>query len=214
MTGLVQGVTTPLAWAAVSSPVPGETECGDLHVVRETSRGALVGVIDGLGHGAEAAETSRRAVAILREFAEDSLISLVRRCHRALEGTRGAVVTLARFDARDDTLSWISIGNVLAVLFRADGAPGPNPEAVLARPGILGGRLPALQAAILPVARGDVLIVGTDGLRPEFTHDARWRGSPHEVASALHERYGRRQDDALVLVAHYQGDTSAHAPAH
>ena len=65
---------------------------------------ALIGALDGLGHGAEAAEAASLGVDVLRAARAEPLDVLVQRCHRALSGTRGAAMTLVRIDFRTDTL--------------------------------------------------------------------------------------------------------------
>ena len=42
-------------YGVATRPFPGELECGDLHAVIPRRRGAIVAVVDGLGHGYEAA---------------------------------------------------------------------------------------------------------------------------------------------------------------
>ncbi len=78
--------------------------CGDLPLVQPFPNGALVAVVDGVGHGAEAAAAAHLAVATLRAHAQESILPLLRRCHETLRETRGVVLTLASFNAagRDD----------------------------------------------------------------------------------------------------------------
>jgi len=62
----------------------GESQSGDEYLVQPFADGILVAVVDGLGHGAEAAKAARIAVQTLREHAGESVITLARRCHRTL----------------------------------------------------------------------------------------------------------------------------------
>src|SRR6266446_1578813 len=151
-----------LEWGVAAQALPGETESGDLHVVKQLHNGALVAVVDGLGHGAEAALAARTAVDTLNEHAEESVITLLKRCHKNLRGTRGVVMTMAAFNAREDTMTWLGVGNVEGVLFHQDSDAKPTYESLLLRRGVVGGRLPPLNATIIPIARGDTLILVTD----------------------------------------------------
>src|ERR1700747_1361766 len=55
----------PIEWAAKASARPGENICGDkLIAVDVEGTAALMGVLDGLGHGAEAAEAAKRGVVV------------------------------------------------------------------------------------------------------------------------------------------------------
>src|SRR5947209_14365503 len=117
-------VGTVLDWACAGVALPGETESGDLHVVKDFEGGALVGVVDGLGHGPEAAAAARKAVAALEQRAEEPLIPLVRRCHEHLRGTRGVVMRIASLDTGNNSASWLGVGNVEGILVREGSQPG------------------------------------------------------------------------------------------
>src|SRR6266853_2210683 len=78
-----------IAWGVASRAFPGETSTGDLHLLKLIPDGLLMSVVDGLGHGGEAATAARRAIAILEGHAEEPLGELVRRCHEGLMLTRG-----------------------------------------------------------------------------------------------------------------------------
>lgn len=192
-------------WAVAGSVLPGQTESGDLHLVRPSQDGALVAVVDGLGHGGEAAEAARIAVGSLERDGTGTVISLVRRCHELLAGTRGVVMSVAAFNTRDETLTWIGVGNVEGVLLRAQ-AVSPRREPLLLRGGVVGVRLPALSASIVPVMRGDTLIFATDGIETEFALAPFVPDDPPQsLADHILAHWGRRTDDALVLVARWVG---------
>lgn len=197
--------TVPLEWSVAARTLRGEAASGDLAVVRPFARGALVAVVDGLGHGTEAALAAGLAVAQLERHAHESVIALVRRCHEALRGTRGVVMSLASFNAADDTMTWLGVGNVEGILVRARPAGGPLRENVLLRGGVVGYDLPPLQAFVVTVAAGDALAFATDGLRSEFISAVSVNGPPGAQAEDLLSRFAKDTDDALVLVARYLG---------
>ncbi len=195
-----------LEWGVAELVLPGQTESGDRYLITPTSGGWLVAVVDGLGHGAEAAEAAKAAVRSLDRHAHDPIIPLIRDCHRSLAGTRGVVMSVAAFDARAETMTWVGVGNVEGVLLRAQATVRPRRESLLLRGGVVGGHLPALAAAIVPVMRGDALIFATDGVRSDFAsehlaHD----DPPQQLADRILARWGTKTDDALVLVARYLG---------
>src|SRR5881396_3494806 len=127
--------------------------------------GPLAAVMDGLGHGPEAASAARQAAGILEASAGEPVIALVQRCHDGLRRTRGVVMSLASFTARDSSMAWIGVGNVETVLLRADPSASRRREAISRRGGVVGYQLPPLRATALPVSRGDTLIMATDGIR-------------------------------------------------
>jgi serine/threonine protein phosphatase PrpC len=194
-----------IEWGVAAQPLEGEAESGDLHVVQPFPEGVLVAAVDGLGHGPEAAAAARSAVATLAEYAREPVISLVKRCHERLIRTRGVVMSLASFNALDNTMTWLGVGNVEGLLLRADAAASPPRENVLLRGGVVGYQLPALRASILPVTRGDVLILATDGIRGGFVEDVTLNDPPQQIAEQILARRATGMDDALVLVARYLG---------
>src|SRR6185436_4903291 len=110
----------------------------------------------------------------------------------------------------DKTMTWIGIGNVEAVLYRA--TEERDSERVLLRAGVVGYRLPArLKAEVVPLQDQDTLIIATDGVRPEFAEDLSLDADPNILASRLLSQYGNHRDDALVVVVKYQqgGDVDA-----
>jgi len=198
--------TLPLLEFGVSSvPAPGEFESGDLYLVHPTLRGALVGVVDGLGHGAEAAEAARIAVATLAEHANEGVIPLIRRCHERLRNTRGAVMSLAAFDKFEHTVTWLGVGNVEGMLLHGRWDDHPHVETIFLRPGVVGYRLPPLQAVITAVVPGDLFILNTDGIRGDFAAQFFPDDQPSQIAEYISSNFRKGDDDGLVLAVRYLG---------
>lgn len=209
MSGTGGGITlaTRARWASSGHPLPGERVSGDLHVVEPFSTGVLFAALDGLGHGDEAALAARAAGELLLSHASESVISLVRRCHQALQETRGVAMSLASFDTREGTLAWLGVGNVEGVLVRAEREADPPRESLMLRGGVVGYRLPALRAAVLAVAPGDVLVFATDGVDTAFASDSTAGDDPQAIADRLLGKWGKDTDDALVLVAQFASES-------
>jgi phosphoserine phosphatase RsbX len=200
------GDTTSLVhWGVATLALAGQSESGDLHLVAPVKHGVLVAVVDGLGHGEEAAAPAKLAVQTLEQFAEEPPLSLVQRCHAALRGSRGVVMSLARFDAHRGTMTWLGVGNVEGLLHHAHWAERSARASLVTRGGIVGSELPAVQAAVVPVEAGDTLVFATDGIRSGFADDISVSEDPQRLADHVLSRYGKSTDDALVLVARYVG---------
>ena len=196
-------------WGVATLTLPGERESGDLHLVKPVRAGVLVSVVDGLGHGAAAAAAARAAVAALNRHAQESVLPLLQRCHQALAGTRGAVVSVALFDRADGSMTWLGVGNVEGVLLYADAGGRRGRERLVTRGGIVGSELPPLRAEVLAVAPGDTLVLATDGIQSGFADELTVDAPPQQLADQILARSGKRTDDALVLVARYVGDAGA-----
>jgi serine phosphatase RsbU (regulator of sigma subunit) len=165
-----------------------------------------MGVLDGLGHGAEAAEAAKRGVDVLRSGRAEPLDVLVRRCHSALSGTRGAAMTLAHIDFRSDTLSWIGIGNVAADLVaKHPGGLEVRSSARLAG-GIVGYRIPeALTPQQVPIRPGDLLVMASDGIVEDHLDGIDFSASSLTIANQILHAHVKGNDDALVLAARHRG---------
>jgi len=192
-------------WGVATLALEGERESGDLHLVQPVTDGVLIAVVDGLGHGEEAAAAARLAVSTLERYAEEPPLSLLQRCHVALKGSRGVVMSLARFDAPRGTMTWLGVGNVEGVLHHVDWSERSDRASLITRGGIVGSEVPALQAAVIPVNAGDTLVFATDGIGSGFLSDVSVREAPQRLADVILARHGKGTDDALVLVAKYLG---------
>jgi len=198
-----------LEYGVAAASISGDEHCGDTYLVQDYADGVLVAVMDGLGHGALAAEASGRAREALARSRHYSAIPLIRSCHEALVGTRGVVLSLALFNVREDTMTWLGVGNVTGVLMRADRSAVPKQETILVRSGIVGMRLPLLRASVVIVHAGDLLVFATDGIRPDFVRSLSVSESPQPLADRVLTSFGTDTDDALVLAARYQGGGAA-----
>src|SRR5437667_9597480 len=132
-------------WRVASRASPGENAWADLPWLMALSGGVLLAAVDGLGHCPEAAAAATTAVAVLQNHADEPLPALVTRCHDAMKDARGVVMTVARL-GHEGQLTWLGVGNVEVLLFRADRQAVPAIERLLLDRGLLGFQLPALRA--------------------------------------------------------------------
>ena len=101
----------------------------------------------------------------------------------------------------------LGVGNVEGRLLRADANASHPRESVLLRGGIVGYQLPALQASVIPITPGDLLIMATDGIHPVFEDGINVNETPKQIADKILSRHFKGNDDALVLVIRYLGST-------
>jgi phosphoserine phosphatase RsbX len=197
----------PVEWAVRSRPLPGEDVCGDRSIAVDVNgTGALIGVLDGLGHGAEAAEAANCGVDALAEARTEPLDVLVQRCHRALSGTRGVAMTLAHIDFRKDVLSWVGIGNVAADLVAKHPAGVEVRSSARLAGGIVGYRIPEVVVPQeVPIRPGDLLVFASDGIAENYLDDLDFSAPALVIAEQILHGHARDNDDALVLTARHRG---------
>jgi phosphoserine phosphatase RsbX len=196
------GTVGAIRWAAVSWPLDGQPVSGDLHVVVEAEDGVLLAVVDGLGHGPEAAEAAQAAVRTLEADPSRPIDAAIRACHQALARTRGAVMSIVRTRAHD--LSWAGVGNVEAIVVHGPNRP-PGRSRLLLFGGVVGQSFRPPRVSSTPLFRGDLLVLATDGLDEDFADAIEPTGAPERVAEVLVSRRRTGRDDALALAARFDG---------
>jgi hypothetical protein len=112
-------------------------------------------------------------------------------------------MSLAAYLARDQALTWIGIGNVEGIFFRAESPAAPRYETLLLRGGVVGYELPPLESSVVKVSRGDALILATDGVKNDFVSSVTPGTPPQQMADDILTRHRRESDDALVLTARF-----------
>jgi serine/threonine protein phosphatase PrpC len=173
--------------------------------VKPVENGVLMAVVDGLGHGAEAAQAARRALQAIERSTQTLPAPLILECHRALQATRGAVMGIAHVDARADTLVWVGVGDVRALLCRVEPFGTPRHDQLFTHNGVVGRSLPPLRPVTRSLTFGETIIVTTDGVRGGPAPELRAAEPTERLANTLLERYAVATDDALVFVARYRG---------
>jgi len=187
-------------WGMAQVTLAGQTISGDRLLVREHPDGVVVAVVDGLGHGAEAAVAANVAIATLEAYILEPVTLLLKRCHEAMRRTRGAAMSLASFNGVADSMTWLGVGNVDAVVLRADKHAIPARENIRLFPGVVGYHLPSVRAVVTALSPGDIVIFYTDGIQAEFLSESYVGQSPRLIAGGICRNHCKGTDDALVLV--------------
>jgi negative regulator of sigma-B (phosphoserine phosphatase) len=183
----------------------GEERSGDLAVFARYAGGGLAAVIDGLGHGDAAADAAAIAAAVIRKHHSEAPAVLLRRCHEALNRTRGVVMTLAWFDLERREMSWAGVGNVEARLVRGSAGYGARHESALVLGGVVGYNLPSIRIMTTDLYPGDAVVFATDGIEADFGASLAPGVPAQRLAERILKRHGKGTDDALVAVVRYTG---------
>jgi len=191
--------TTPSRWETgiVMAPYPGELVCGDGWSLRRQPDSADLLLVDGLGHGAQAAVAAETAV---RTFCESGVHDCVREMelvHLALGPTRGAAAALARIDMRASLVRFVGVGNIVATMIA-----GGVAKRLVSHNGTAGHLAPRIREFTYPFVGTPLVILHSDGL------GARWdlasypglaESPPSIIAGVLFRDFRRDRDDAAVL---------------
>jgi phosphoserine phosphatase RsbX len=189
--------------ALAAMPLRGQVESGDLALVKRVGKGTLIAVVDGLGHGQEAASAAHAAIGALDRYSREPLADLVRRCHAALVGMRGVVLGLAHLDPQAATMTWLGVGNIGGILLHADSTSRPPRIGLVPTAGVVGAEQPHPRSRAVPLTPGDTIILFSDGIRDGFAEKLTLNTTPQSIADYIITRHVKGTDDALVLVARY-----------
>ena len=189
----------PVRVAAASRPYPGEVANGDAWQVDWHEGACRIAVVDGLGHGPEAASISTAALGLLAERPDLSPAEGLRACHLALSKTRGAAMLIAWIKPAAGELVYAGVGNVEAHLWQ-DG----RQQRLVAYRGIVGTATPTIRPFSLALGSEWLLLIHTDGIRARFEADKlpeELLTDPQRLADGILLGWGREMDDATVVVA-------------
>lgn len=192
-----------LEWGVAQCALDG-LESGDLHLVIPGTPQSLLCVMDGLGHGPDARRAADECANILRAHRGAPLLDLVQHAHEGLRATRGVAMTLALVDESTGQLEWVAIGNVEGVVLRGGLPRGKMHDAVIQRGGVVGYRLPPLKVSQVELRAGDVIVLASDGIKSGFSEGLDITPSVQQIADDIFSRFGKKSDDALVMVARYR----------
>jgi hypothetical protein len=160
---------------------------------------AMVLLVDGLGHGPNAADAADVAVAVFRGASHRSPKEIVALLHEALRSTRGAALAVAevRRTADGATVELCGVGNTAASIVGPDG-----PHSLPMVNGTAGLSVRGAQSFTRPWRPEDVMIMHTDGITTRWRLDAYPRIREHDpaiAAAVLYRDFSRGRDDATVL---------------
>jgi anti-sigma regulatory factor (Ser/Thr protein kinase) len=155
-------------------------------------------VVDGLGHGPDAAMAANTALRVAREQSALDPAALLACLHDALRSTRGAAASVASMVPRTGTGVYAGIGNIRGF------ARGPaGVRNLVSHNGTLGQQVRKIQAFDFAFPPRTLLVMHSDGIASHWNLDG-YRGierhHPAVVAATVFRDHARGRDDATVAV--------------
>ncbi|WP_342788013.1 SpoIIE family protein phosphatase [Streptomyces alboniger] len=181
---------------ALCLPAAGEQICGDGYAVVEGDGNWTGLVIDGLGHGPEAAAASQRAVRTFLSCADAPLPEVLSALHSALRHTRGAAAAAVRVGS--GRAEYCGVGNIRAAAVSVHGVH----RQLTGHAGIVGYNLPTPRSRVFDLPDRTAVVLYTDGIDHRWTQDpppGRLSLPPALLAASLAHTHRRHRDDATVL---------------
>jgi anti-sigma regulatory factor (Ser/Thr protein kinase) len=184
--------------AGITLPYPGERFCGDGWSSYSGHGRTLALLADGLGHGWEAAEAAKEAIATFHRRVELAPGQILQYVHDALRKTRGAVAAIAEIRPKEQVLIFAGVGNISCSLLS-----GGTSRSFVSHNGTLGMNMSRVQEFRCDWPRDAVLVLHSDGLQSKWDLMA-YAGlvtrHPAVIGGALLRDFWRQRDDASVVV--------------
>jgi anti-sigma regulatory factor (Ser/Thr protein kinase) len=177
----------------------GEEVAGDAWSSHRDASGITVFVVDGLGHGIEAARAANEAVTQFQHSRQEPPAEIIASVHRAMRHTRGGAVAVARLQWESATVTYAGLGNITGVVV----SPASPARRMVSHAGIAGHNARKIQAFEYPCPDG-LLIMHSDGVGTRWTlsrYPELIRMHPLLVAGVLYRDFARGSDDATIAVS-------------
>lgn len=184
--------------AGVTVAKPGEVAAGDGWTSRTDRGGVTVLVVDGLGHGTEAAVAANAAVAQFQSSSTEPPADILAAIHRAMRHTRGGAVAVARIEWESETVTFAGLGNIAGTIIGRTG----ETRRLVSHNGIAGHIARKIQSFEYPCPDG-VLIMHSDGVGTSWSmaeYPGLVNAHPMLVAGVLYRDNNRGRDDATIVV--------------
>ena len=215
------GSAGPARVGGILAARPGEQESGDAWAVTADADGLTVAIVDGLGHGPDAAKAASASLAVIADAGAAEAgdpVALLGRLNRQLTGGRGAVAGIARLAG--GRLTYSGVGNIGARL-GAPGTAGPSGLSsdsglsaasgrrgqswgLVSSMGTLGlGQRVRPQAAVTPWHDNSLFAAHSDGVRSSWDvsrYPGVTRHDPAVLAALVWRDAATRGDDAAVVI--------------
>lgn len=187
-----------MAIGVVCLPLVPDEPCGDgWYVIRDPGRTTIL-VVDGLGHGPEAAKVQLEAIRIFRKDPNGDPAEIIRTLHAGLRSTRGGVAAAAVIDEDRGRVTYAGAGNILGQIIT-----GSETVKMVSLNGTLGNDIRKIQDFSYSWETGALLVMYSDGLSMQWdleNYPGLRQKDPALIAGVLYRDHTRGTDDVTVLI--------------
>ena len=186
-------------FGVIHLPMPGQDVSGDGWGIEDLKDKLSCVLVDGLGHGPDAARAARAALLTANEYRDKAPAEIIERSHGVLRSTRGAAVAIGEIDPARRLVRFCGVGNISATIVNEDGI-----RHLVSYNGIVGQEARKIAEFTYPWTARSLLIMHSDGLTARWdirNYPALLQRHPALVAAVLYRDFSRGRDDMTVLVA-------------
>jgi len=189
--------TTDLRFGATQFSLHDDPACGDAWELAFDGQRIAALLLDGLGHGPDAARAARAGTEAFARNPFAAPAVTMADMHQAMSGTRGGAGGMAQYDGHSSTLRFVGIGNIAARIVAAGASRG-----LASHPGIIGVQFRKAHTFEYAQTGGQLLIMHSDGLQSRWRmedYPGLWQRHPAVITALLHRDFCRGNDDVTVL---------------
>lgn len=193
-----------MEFGMVCLPMPGQEVSGDGWGVERIQEKSTCVLVDGLGHGPDAAIAAQAALSVLKEHRDKAPAEIMERAHGALRSTRGAAVAVAEIESEQNSLRFCGVGNIVAAIIS-----DAKTRHLVSHNGIVGQEARKITEFRYTWSPESLLIMHSDGLTSRWDllmYPALIQRHPSLIAGVLYRDFSRGRDDMTVLVAKDNSD--------
>ena len=194
------GHKQPFTWGVVNCPAPYETISGDSWRIAERPGGLAIMLVDGLGHGPQAAAAANEAAIVFDRDPFVSPTALLEAANIRMRGTRGGAVAAAQIDAQTCSMKYAGVGNISGHLRGMNGEGG---RGLLSHNGTVGVQMRKVQQFEYECPTTGLLVMYSDGMQSRWSFESYpgiLQRHPAVIAGMLYRDFTRGRDDVTVAV--------------
>lgn len=185
---------------ALCLPAPYESVSGDAWAASVSPEGDNFNLllVDGLGHGPEAAKAAQAATEAFAEAPGREVRDALQQLHQRLQSTRGAAVCVLKLDTEGESIAWSGAGNIVGRVLS-----GIFDKGILTQHGTAGMQIRKPEAATMELPPHALVVLHSDGIETRWQADRirpLLQKDPTLVAAVLLRDHTRHRDDATVVV--------------
>lgn len=174
----------------------GNIVCGDSYYYYQDDNTFLCVVVDGLGSGTFANESSQAVVDVIKSNPLMPTTEMIKLSNQALTGKRGVVLGILKLDLNARQFAYSSIGNIGLMTITSEGIKKRN----IPMSGYLGGYPRQEKVVNGHFKNNTMFVMFSDGvLSNELTHHLFKKQSVEEITDAFALQMDQSRDDDTTL---------------
>lgn len=184
--------------AAYQKGKVGNKECGDRYFLKRNNDEFICVIVDGLGSGQIAGESSQAVIDIIQNYPDISDGLFVKKCVEKLIGKRGVVFGMLRLNLIAERYTYSSIGNIGLVRTTGNG----QRDRIIPKPGFLASYVRELKIVQGDLQKDMCFLMFSDGVLDQELSQLYLFGEDVDgIVRAFSSISGEEREDDTTLIA-------------